>query len=177
MKDYSDPINVVKVSPEELAQVFSEYYGKKHSLLNEKVEASRYAVEVDFKTTADEANFGFAKIALGYVSSCLKKMGYHVKLVFTEKPLRVIVSSRNWDDGEWVGVISYNSQYNTFVLSKGNFNKSDKTVSLKSSQYMQKPFSGKNLSEKLKSVMDELKKEKNVKKPEIVINLKRGPKT
>jgi len=42
---------------------------------------------------------------------------------------------------------------------------------------MQKPFSGKNLSEKLKSVMDELKKEKNVKKPEIVINLKRGPKT
>jgi len=68
MKDYSDPINVVKVSPEELAQVFSEYYGKKHSLLNEKVEASRYAVEVDFKTTADEANFGFAKIALGYVS-------------------------------------------------------------------------------------------------------------
>ena len=177
MKDYSSAEDVIKVSPEELAQVFSEYYNKKHSLLNEKVEASRYAVEVDFKTTADEANFGFAKIALGYVSSCLKKMGYHVKLVFTEKPLRVIVSSRNWDDGEWVGIISYNSQYNTFVLSKGNFNKSDKTVSLKSSTYMQKPFSGKNLSEKLKSMMDDLKKEKNVKKPEIVINLKRGPKT
>lgn len=177
MKDYSIPEDVIKVSPEELAQVFSEYYDKKHSLLNEKVEASRYAVEVDFKTTADEANFGFAKIALGYVSSCLKKMGYHVKLVFTEKPLRVIVSSRNWDDGEWVGIISYNSQYNTFVLSKGNFNKSDKTVSLKSSTYMQKPFSGKNLSEKLKSMMDDLKKEKNIKKPEIVINLKRGPKT
>jgi hypothetical protein len=177
MKDYSGSENVVNISPEELAQVFSEYYNKKHSLLNEKVEASRYAVEVDFKTTADEANFGFAKIALGYVSSCLKKMGYHVKLVFTEKPLRVIVSSRNWDDGEWVGVISYNSQYNTFVLSKGNFNKSDKTVSLKSSTYMQKPFSGKNLSEKLKSIMDDLKKEKTIKKPEIVINLKRGPKT
>jgi hypothetical protein len=177
MKDYSIPEDVIKVSPEELAQVFSEYYDKKHSLLNEKVEASRYAVEVDFKTTADEANFGFAKIALGYVSSCLKKMGYHVKLVFTEKPLRVIVSSRNWDDGEWVGIISYNSQYNTFVLSKGNFNKSDKTVSLKSSTYMQKPFSGNNLSEKLKSMMDDLKKEKNIKKPEIVINLKRGPKT
>jgi hypothetical protein len=177
MREDLDSFNVVRLSPENLAEIFAEYYDKKFSLLNEKVEASRYAVEVDFRTTQDEANFGFAKIALGYVSSTLKKMGYHVKLVFSEKPLRVIVSSRNWDDGEWVGMISYNSQHNVFVLSKGNFNKSDRTVTLQKSTAIEKPFSGKNMSEKLKSLMDDLKKEKPVKKMEINIKLKRGPKT
>jgi len=177
MKEDLNPSNLIKVSPDQLAEIFNDYFQKKISLLNEKVEAARYAVHVDFRTTMDEANFGFAKIALGYVSSALKKMGYHVKLVFTEKPLRVIVSTRNWDDGEWVGVISYNSSLNTFVLSKGYFNKSDKTVTLKKSVDMQKPYSGQNMSEKLKSLMDFLKKEPTAKKPEIVVNLKRGPKT
>ena len=72
MKADFKPSDIIKVSPTELADIFAEYYGKKLSLFNEKVEASRYAVEIDFRTTMDEANFGFAKIALGYVSSCLK---------------------------------------------------------------------------------------------------------
>lgn len=168
---------IVQVNPQELAEIFADYYGKKASLLNEKVESSRYAVEVDFRTTLDEANFGFAKIALGYVSSCLKKMGYHIKLVFSEKPLRVIVSSRNWDDGEWVGMISYNSQLNMFVLSKGHFNKSDKTVSIQHSEKIDKPHSAQHMSEKLKNMMDSLKKEPPKKQTPITINLKRGPKT
>ena len=74
-------------------------------------------------------------------------------------------------------MISYNSAHNTFVLSKGHYNKSDKTVSLKSSTNMAKPFSGHSLSEKLKSFMDYLKKEPPTKKQEINIYLKRGPKT
>jgi len=177
MADYLSNDGLIVVSPEKLAEIFSDYYKKRYSLLNEKVEAARYAVQVEFRTTMDEANFGFAKIALGYVSSALKKMGYHVKLVFSEKPLRVIVSSRNWDDGEWVGMISYNTQQNTFVLSKGHFNKSDKSVSLKSSTAMTKPYSGQHMSEKLKSLMDEIKKLPANKRTEININLKRGPKT
>jgi hypothetical protein len=177
MADYLNNEHLSIVSPEKLAEIFSDYYSKRYSLLNEKVEAARYAVQVEFRTTMDEANFGFAKIALGYVSSALKKMGYHVKLVFTEKPLRVIVSSRNWDDGEWVGMISYNSQQNIFVLSKGHFNKSDKSVSVKSSSAMPKPFSGQHMSEKLKSMMDDIKKLPAHKRQEININLKRGPKT
>lgn len=168
---------IIQVKPEELAEIFADYYGKKISLLNEKVESSRYAVEVDFRTTMDEANFGFAKIALGYVSSCLKKMGYHIKLVFSEKPLRIIVSSRNWDDGEWVGVISYNSQLNMFVLSKGYYNKSDKSVSVQSSKEIGKPYSGHSMSEKLKSTMEDLKRLNPRKKAEINLTLKRGPKT
>jgi Txe/YoeB family toxin of Txe-Axe toxin-antitoxin module len=170
----SDPI---VVSPEKLAEIFSDYYKKRVSLFNETLERSRYAVEVEFRTTMDEASFGFAKIALGYVSSALKKMGYHVKLVFSEKPLRVIVSSRNWDDGEWVGMISYNTAHNTFVLSKGHYNKSDKSVTVKSSTNMSKPFSGQGMSEKLKSTMEDLKKLPTHKRTEINIHLKRGPKT
>ena len=64
---------ILQVSPEALADIFVEYYNKKVSLLNESVESSRYAVEINYKTTMDEADFGFAKIALGYVSAALKK--------------------------------------------------------------------------------------------------------
>lgn len=169
---------ILQVTPEELASVFTEYYETKHTLLlNEKVEASRYAVEVDFMTTLDQASHGFAKIALGYVSSCLKKLGYHCRLVFTEKPLRVIVSSRNWDDGEWVGMITYNENLGMFILSKGYYNKLDKTVDIQSKKQLDKPYSGQNMSEKLKSMMMDLKKEKAREPHQISINLKRGPKT
>jgi hypothetical protein len=168
---------ILQVSPEELANVFVEYYGKKHTLLNEKVEASRYAVEVDFTTTSDQANHGFAKIALGYVSSCLKKLGYHCRLVFTEKPLRVIVSSRNWDDGEWIGMITYNESLSMFVLSKGYYNKLDKTVDVQSKKQLDKPYSGQAMAEKLKNMMMDLKKEDPRPPQQISINLKRGPKT
>ena len=183
MRDIFNEIKeIVQVSPEELATIFAEYYNKQHTLiLNEKVERSRYAVEVDFRTTSSEANYGFAKIALSYVSTALKNLGYHVKLVFTEKPLRVIVSSRNWDDGEWVGMITYNDDLNMFVLSKGNFNKADRTVSIKSKEVFpnskNNPLSGKSMSEKLKSVMDNLKGMKVEPKPDLDFNLKRGPKT
>jgi hypothetical protein len=63
------------------------------------------------------------------------------------------------------------------VLSKGYFNKSDKSVTLKKSVDIEKPYSGQNMSEKLKSLMDFLKKEPKVKPPEITVSLKRGPKT
>jgi hypothetical protein len=161
-----------------LAQIFVEYLDKKHSLvLNERVESSRYAVEVNYRTTMDEVNHGFAKIALGYVSAALKKMGYHVKLVFSEKPLRVIISSRNWDDGEWVGMISYNNQLGCFVLSKGHFNKMKKTVSVISSEKITGTVTSASMSEKLKDEMDKMKLLPDKKKSEIQIQMKRGPKT
>jgi hypothetical protein len=177
MSDYLSSDDFLIVSPEKLAEIFSEYYNRKFRRLNEVAERSRYAVEVEFRTTLDEADFGFAKIALGYVSSALKKMGYHVKLVFSEKPLRVIVSSRNWDDGEWVGMISYNTAQKVFVLSKGHYNKSDKSVSVKNSSDIKGPISGQSLSEKLKGTMDEIKKLPPHKRQELNIHLKRGPKT
>ena len=73
---------------------------KKDQNLNEGSQNSRYSVEVNFDTTKDDCLLSYAKIMLGYISAAMKKMNYHVKLVFSEKPLRLIVASRNWDDGE-----------------------------------------------------------------------------
>jgi hypothetical protein len=47
-----------------------------------------------------------------------------------------MVSARNWDDGEWVGMISYSSKDDggCFVLSKGFYNKDRRTISVQSSE-------------------------------------------
>lgn len=169
---------IVQTSPDVLAEIFHEYYSKKYSIvLNEKVESSRYAVEVNFRTTIDEVTHGFAKIALGYVSAALKKMGYHVKLVFSEKPLRVIVSSRNWDDGEWVGMISYNNALGCFVLTKGNYNRMKKTVSVVSSEKITGTINSSMMAEKLKDEMEKIKIMPDKKNIDLRIKMKRGPKT
>lgn len=169
---------ILQTSPDALADIFHEYYSKKHSIiLNEKVESSRYAVEVNFRTTIDEVDHGFAKIALGYVSAALKKLGYHVKLVFTEKPLRVIVSTRNWDDGEWVGMISYNNSLGCFVLSKGNYNRLKKTVSVVSNEKITGNINSAMMAEKLKDEMEKIKILPDKKNLDLRIKLKRGPKT
>jgi len=168
---------IILAQPEELAQIFAEYYEKRYSLLNEKVESSRYAVEVNYRTTVDEMNHGFAKIALGYVSAALKKMNYHVKLVFSEKPLRVIVSSRNWDDGEWVGMISYNNELDCFVLSKGHYNKMKKSVIVTEKEKVEGKISAEEMSNKLYKKMQELKSLPDKKKDTIHVSHKRGPKS
>src|SRR3990167_9069901 len=136
-----------EVSQEDLAEAAVLYFAAalrqpalaswvdwQNKLFAEGVEATRYSIEVNYRTTTKEVLEANAKIALGYVSAALKAHGYHVKMVFSEKPLRVLVSSRNWDDGEWVGLISYNPEHNCFILSKGFFNRERKTVSVQSSQ-------------------------------------------
>ena len=79
---------IKQVSPKELADIFIEYFSKKHSLLNERVETSRYAVEVNYRTTMDEANHGFAKIALGYISAALKKNGIPCQIGILRKTFK-----------------------------------------------------------------------------------------
>jgi hypothetical protein len=63
---------------------------------------TRYSVEVNFRTKIDEVMKNAAKITLGYASAALKKAEFHVRQVFEEDPLRILVSTRNWDDGEWI---------------------------------------------------------------------------
>ena len=101
-----------------------------------EAKATRYSVEVSYRSKAKEAMEAFAKIALGYVSASMKKNDYHVKHVFDEKPMRILISSRNWDDGEWVGVVHFNPDHDggCFVISKSYYNKIRKTVSLKGSK-------------------------------------------
>jgi hypothetical protein len=95
---------------------------------------TRYSVEVNFRTTAQEVKDGFAKLLLGYVSAALKQRGYHVKKVMDQKPFRILVSARNWTEGEWVMVISFNNDQECFVLSRGFYNKDRDTVTIQSSE-------------------------------------------
>lgn len=102
--------------------------------LEENSDSTRYSVEVNFRSNVDQVLDNFAKIALGYVSAGIKQHNFHVKHVYTEKPVRILVSSRNWDDGEWVCVVSWNPEQKCFICSKGFYNKDRRTVSIQHSE-------------------------------------------
>lgn len=184
-----DPTDIKKVSRDELARICLEYfraaicggmktvYEHMQANLLEAVETSRYAVEVNYRTSKDEAMEGFAKIALGYVSAALKNHGFHTKHVFTEKPLRLMVSSRNWDDGEWCGCVTWNHEHNCFVISKGFYNRERKSVSLQHSKKCAGDSAAdiaKELHNMMHSVKDTPDRHLEKLKP---VPLKRGPKT
>lgn len=147
---------------------------KQKSDLNEN--NTRYSVEVNFRTKTDEVLKQAAKITLGYVSAALKKINYHVKQVFEEDPLRILISSRNWDNGEWVGLVSWNPQHNCYVISKGFYNKDRRSVSIQNT----KKCEAENASEifaQVKNMMHELKDKPDRKIQQLKkVPLKRGPK-
>jgi hypothetical protein len=95
---------------------------------------TRYSIEINYRSRTDEVLHNAAKITLGYASAALKKAEFHVKQVFEEEPLRILVSNRNWDDGEWVVVASWNPKEKCYVISKGFYNKDRKSVSVQSSK-------------------------------------------
>lgn len=95
---------------------------------------TRYSVEVNYRTNVNEVLKNYAKICLGYASAGLKRKDFHVRQVFEESPLRILVSSRNWDDGEWVGLVSWNEGKHSYVISTGFYNKDRKTVSIQQSK-------------------------------------------
>lgn len=185
--DYSS-LNEVKVTKEELAKTCEAYFSaalcgnmktfREHldSELLESVQTSRYSVEVNYRTTKEEALEGFAKIALGYVSAALKNHGFHTKHVFGEKPLRLLVSSRNWDDGEWVGCVTWNHEHSCFVVSKGFYNKERRTISIQHSTKCT-GNSAAEIGKELHNIMHKLKDEPDRHKEKLrPVSLKRGPK-
>jgi len=149
------------------------------AILEEATTATRYSVEVNYRSKIKEVAEAFAKIALGYVSAAMKSHDYHVKHVYEEKPLRILVSSRNWDDGEWVGVVTFNSDHDggCFVISKGYYNKDRRTVSVQSNSKC-KGDSAAEIAKELHNMMHALKghagRHQEKLKP---IPLKRGPKS
>ncbi len=193
MKTFKDwkneiPETVHSVNQDDFVKICSEYFDavlngnmktfKEHLQTNliEAVETSRYSVEVNFRTTAKEALEGFAKIALGYVSAALKRHGYHTKHVFTEKPLRLLVSSRNWDDGEQSGVVTWNHEHDCFIISKGFYNRDRKTVSIQKSE----KCTGKSAADVTKELHNMMHAAKNEPDRHLEklkpVPLKRGPK-
>lgn len=139
-------------------------------------EDTRYSVEVNYRTKSLEVLKGFAKIALGYVSAAMKNRGFHVKRVFEEDPIRIVVSSRNWDDGEWVGMIHYRDSENCFVVSNGFYNKDRSTVTVQRSERCSSDTPS-DMTKSLVNMMHYLKHkpDKHLEKLKPV-KLKRGPK-
>ncbi|RDJ35474.1 MAG: hypothetical protein DWQ19_11705 [Crenarchaeota archaeon] len=139
---------------------------------------SRYSVEVNYRSKIKEVLEAFAKICLGYVSAAMKQSGYHVKHVYDEKPLRILVSSRNWDDGEWVGIVYFHPDHDggCFIVSKGFYNKDEKSVSMQSRNKC-KGDSAAEIAADLRNLMHSLKgkPDRHVDKLK-GIPLKRGPK-
>lgn len=139
-------------------------------------DSSRYSIEVNYRTKSKEVLEAFAKICLGFVSAAMKNAGYHVKHVYDTNPIRIMISSRHWDDGEWVGMVSWNPHHQCFFISKGFYNKARKTVSVQNTE----KCDGENASEivsKMKNIMHELKYKKDRNMPKLKkVPLKRGPK-
>ena len=167
---------IIEISAEDFSKVCIDFF--KDEKLNESTQNSRYSVEVNYRTTKDQTLSNYAKIVLGYVSAALKKADFHVKMVFSESPLRVLVSARNWDDGGWVGIVSFNEKLQMFVISKGYYNKDKKTVHVSKSEKYDGEENAAEISSKLKKIMTDLKHEPDKNKEKLKgINLKRGPKT
>jgi hypothetical protein len=139
-------------------------------------EDTRYSVEVNYRTKSKEVLRGFAKIALGYVSAAMKKRGFHVKQVFEEDPVRIVVSSRNWDDGEWVGMIHYRGEESCFVVSNGFYNKDRRTVSVQRSERCADDTPS-EMTKTLLNLMHSLKGKTDRRVEKLrPVKLKRGPK-
>lgn len=136
-------------------------WDKYRQIINESTQNVRYSVEVNYDTSKKESLIGFAKICLGYVSACMKKYDYHTKIILSHKPYRVIVSSRNWDDGEWVGMVSYNSELDSFVVSKGFYNKLNNSIKIKESIQIPDTYSAKDIGKYMYKLMDGLKNVKD----------------
>lgn len=137
---------------------------------------TRYSVEVNFRTRTDEVLKHAAKITLGYASAALKKMDFHVKQVFEQDPLRIIVSSRKWDDGEWVGVVSWNPDHKCYVISKGFYNKDRKSISVQGSKHCDAENASEIVSQ-IKNLMHNLKDQPDRQVEKLKrVPLKRGPK-
>jgi len=144
--------------------------------ITESIDNTRYSIEMNYRSKVKEVLDAYAKITLGFVSAALKKEDFHVKHVYDQEPLRIVISSRNWDDGEWATVITWNPNHRCFYLIKGFYNKSRKTVSKQSIQ----KCAGDNASElvrEAKNAMHSLKgkPDRHIMKLKKV-PMKRGPK-
>ena len=146
--------------------------------LDEATTATRYSVEINYRSTIKEVLEHFARIVLGYVSSALKQNGYHTKQVYEANPIRLLVSSRNWDDGEWVGCVTFNPEHEggCFVISKGFWNQERKTVSIQSTHKCSGD-SAADITKDIRNIMHDLKGKPDRFKDKLKpVKLKRGPK-
>lgn len=155
---------------------FSEFENRRY-LIEETSQKTRYSVEINYRTTTDEVLKANAKITLGYVSAALKNDGFHCKHVFDADPIRILVSYRNWDDGEWIGLVSWNPKLICYVISKGFYNRDRKTVSIQGSHKCPGTNAA-DITKEMKNLMYNLKNKPDRHKEKMKpVPLKRGPKS
>jgi len=162
----------------DISEAALQRLSEEEDILLEGTTASRYSIEVNFRSEKKEVLESFAKIALGYVSAAIKQNGFHVKQVFQEPPMRILVSSRNWDDGEWVGVVTFNpnKEGGSFIISKGFYNKDSKNISVQSSEKCSGD-SAADVTKDLRNVMHSFKGKKDRQSNKLrPVPLRRGPK-
>jgi hypothetical protein len=148
------------------------------NLLSEATTNGRYSIEVNFRSKKKEILDAYAKICLGYVSAAMKQSGYHIKHIYDQQPIRILVSSRNWDDGEWVGICYFHPEHEggAFIISKGFYNKDVKTISMQSKTKC-KGDSAADITSELRNLMHQLKTQADNHKEKLKgVPLKRGPK-
>jgi len=87
-----------------------------------------------------------------------------------------LISTRNWDDGEWVCVVSFNKENECFVISKGFYNKDKRTVSIQSNNRCS-GSSAADITKEVRNIMHQLKHtaDKHLEKLKPAL-MKRGPK-
>jgi hypothetical protein len=143
--------------------------------LTEATTASRYSVDVNFRTTMKEVDTAAAKIMLGYVSAALKQNGFHVKQLYEEPPIRIIISGRNFEIGEWVSLlIFYPDKGGRFVIAQG-FYTNQRTVAIQSHRDS-KSESPNSLAAEMRNVMNELRSKPDRYQQKLKpVPLKRGP--
>lgn len=142
-----------------------------------EADSSHYSIEVNFRTTKKEMLDAYAKLVLGYVSAAVKRNGYHVKHVYSEVPVRILVATRNWDDGEWVASVIYNPEHNCFVMTAGHWNKDRRTISVSSEETKKVDADdAAGITTKLVNYMHNLKKKEPRKQMLKAAPRKRGPK-
>ena len=160
---------------------FNEYTGLKEwlAIYTEATTANRYSIEINYRSTIQEVLNHFAKLVLGYVSAALKQNDFHTKHLYEENPLRLIVASRNFDDGEWVGVITFNPEHDggCFVLSKGFWTKERRNVSSITPIKKCSGDSAAEITRDIRNLMHQLRGQPdNYKEKLNPVKLKRGPK-
>jgi hypothetical protein len=145
--------------------------------IDEASSAGRYSIEVNYRTDVEEVLDGFAKVSLGFVSAAMKNLGFHIKQVYEQHPFRILVSTRNWDDGEWIGVVSWHAGRHCFVLSKGFWSRDRKVVKIQNS-HQAKGRDASELVKELQNLMHEVKGQPDRHADKMnPVPMKRGPKS
>lgn len=118
----------------------------------------RYAVDVNYRTNMSEVLDHFSQLSLGYLKKALNNHGYNVKQVYSAKPYRLIVSTRQWQDREWVGVVNFDEETAHFVWHEAVYDKGRKTAKIPEGHSKKlKGRSASSLFEEVHPMLKELK--------------------